>query len=143
MANKELLHRVLRHIKDNPGEYDPVRWHRDFAGWTLRLAMPGIEVRKNSLEIETLYDATGERVWISDISPRAMQLLGINAEQAVKLFCASNTVADLERLVAEFMEPASPSDQAPATTPHVCQHVACGHSAVKPVPAWAKPEVTS
>lgn len=114
MANAELLRKVLQHIKENPDQYDAVRWHADFAGWTLRVAVPGMEVRKDSCDIETMFDADGERVWIADIGPWAGKMLGLDAEQMVKLFCAGNTVADLEFLVAEF-------------------------TAVKPVPAWAKP----
>lgn len=108
MANGELLHKVLQHIKDNPGEYDPVRWHRDFAGWTLRLAMPGIEVRKDAEDIETMYDGDGGRVYIADIGPWAGKLLGLSADQMLQLFCGGNTVADLEYFVAAFAaEPAT------------------------------------
>lgn len=102
MANKELLHKVLQHIKDNPDQYDAVRWHADFAGWTLRLAMPGVEVRKDSCDIETMFDADGERIWISDIGPWAVQLLGLDGEQAAALFSGTNTVDDLSALVAQF-----------------------------------------
>lgn len=102
MANKELLHKVLQHIKANPDQYDAVRWHADFAGWTLRLAMPGIAVRKDSCDIETMFDADGNRVWISDIGPWAVQLLGLSADQAVVLFSSTNTIDDLARLVGEF-----------------------------------------
>ncbi|MEV7814236.1 hypothetical protein AB0P05_26450 [Streptomyces flaveolus] len=100
MANVELLHKVLRHIKENPDEYDPVRWHRDFAGWTLRLALPGIEVRKDSCDIETMFDGNGERVWISDIGPWAQKLLGIDDIQARALFSGTNTLDDIERHVS-------------------------------------------
>jgi hypothetical protein len=102
MANTELLHKVLQHIKDNPDEYDAIRWHKDFAGWTLRLIMPGIEVRKDDMDVETMYDADGDRVWIADIGPWAMKLLGIGSDQAVQLFAACNTLADLDRIVAEI-----------------------------------------
>lgn len=101
MANAELLHKVLRHIKDNPSEYDPVRWHRDFAGWTLRLEA-GAEVRTDGCDIETMFDADGNRVGVSDIGPWAIRLLGISVDQSFKLFCASNTVDDLERVVREI-----------------------------------------
>lgn len=100
MANAELLRKVLTHIKENPSEYDPVRWHRDFAGWTLRLAMPGIEVKQDSCDIETMFDADGERVWIADIGPMAQRLLGIDAVQARHLFSGTNTLDDIERHVA-------------------------------------------
>jgi hypothetical protein len=102
MANAELLHKVLQHISNHPGDYDPVRWHKDFAGWTLRLAMPGVRVEKDSCDIETMFDADGERVWIADIGPWARKLLGIDAEQSLRLFCAGNQVDDLSALVAEF-----------------------------------------
>jgi hypothetical protein len=102
MANAELLHKVLQHIKDNPSDHDATRWHKDFAGWTLRLAMPGVELHEDADGIETLYDADGERVWITDIGPWAQRLLGIDADQALWLFCAGNTVADLERYVSEI-----------------------------------------
>ncbi|MGW2169123.1 hypothetical protein ACWC1C_01170 [Streptomyces sp. NPDC001705] len=102
MANKELLHKVLKHIKDNPDQYDAVRWHKDFAGWTLRLAMPGVDVRLDSCDIETMFDADGERIWISDIGPWAVQLLGLKAGQATALFSSANTIDDLSRLVGEF-----------------------------------------
>lgn len=102
MANNELMHKVLQYIKEHPDEYDPSRWHKDFAGWALRLAMPGMEVCKDSCDIETLFDADGERVWITDIGPWATRLLGLTPDQAVKLFCGGNTVADLEYYVAAF-----------------------------------------
>lgn len=102
MANTELLHRVLKHIKDNPDDFDPVRWHRDFAGWTLRLAGPGIEVRKDDFGVETMYDAAGNRVWITDIAPSAQVLLGLNDAQLLRLCLSGNTIDDLARLVAEF-----------------------------------------
>ena len=102
MANKELLHKVLQHIKDNPDQYDAVRWHADFAGWTLRLAMPGVEVRKDSCDIETMFDADGERIWISDIGPWAQELLGVHGDRAMRLFSSTNTIDDLARLVGEF-----------------------------------------
>lgn len=102
MANRELLHKVLQHIKSNPSEFDAVRWHRDFAGWTLRLAMPGVEVRKDRDGIEIMYDADDRRVWIADIGPWAAKLLGLDSECAAALFSAVNTVDDLERLVNEF-----------------------------------------
>jgi hypothetical protein len=101
MANRELLHQVLQHIKEHPEGYDPRRWHRDFAGWTLRLAVPGIEVRDDN-GAESLYDADGERLWISDIGPRAQALLGLDFDQSVALFCAANTLDDIELFVAEF-----------------------------------------
>lgn len=102
MANNELLHKVLQHIKDNPDQYDAVRWHADFAGWTLRLAMPGIEVRKDSCDIETMFDGNGERVWIADIGPWAQRLLGLDMGQAAQLFCGANDLDDLTRIVAEI-----------------------------------------
>jgi hypothetical protein len=102
MANTQLLHKVLQHIKDNPDEYDAIRWHKDFAGWTLRLEVPGVEVRYDKDGVETMYDADGDRVWIADIGPWAAKLLGIDSDQAVKLFCGGNTVADLERYVTEI-----------------------------------------
>jgi hypothetical protein len=102
VSNSELLHKVLRHIKDNPDQYDAVRWHRDFAGWTLRLALPGTEVRKDSCDIETMFDTDGNRVWISDIGPWAKELLGLKPSQASRLFCGANTIDDLERIVAEI-----------------------------------------
>ncbi|MFF5471026.1 hypothetical protein [Streptomyces achromogenes] len=99
MANTELLHKVLQHIKENPSEYDPVRWHRDFAGWTLRLALPGVEARTDGAGAETLYNAEGERIWISDIGPAARALLDITADQAAWLFSDVNAVEDLEHIV--------------------------------------------
>jgi hypothetical protein len=102
MANAELLKKVLQHIKDNPDDFDPIRWHKDFAGWTLRLAMPGVEVRKDDMDIETMYDADGAKVWATDIGPQAQKLLGINSEQALKLFCGGNRIEDLERYVSAF-----------------------------------------
>lgn len=102
MANKELLRKVLQHIKTNPGDYDAARWHKDFAGWTLRLALPGVEARTDSLDIERLFDAEGEVIWIQDIGPWASKLLGINAEQAAQLFCGANTIEDLGRIVGEI-----------------------------------------
>lgn len=102
MANAELLRKVLQHIKDNPDQYDAVRWHADFAGWTLRLAMPGVEVRKDSCDIETMFDADGNRVWISDIGPWAQRLLGLDIGQAAALFSGVNEIEDLERYVSEF-----------------------------------------
>lgn len=102
MANKELLHKVLRHIESHPDEYDPVRWHKDFAGWTLRLEVPGVEVRTDSCDIETMFDAHGNRVWISHIGPWARELLGLSAAQSLRLFCAGNKIEDLAALVAEF-----------------------------------------
>jgi hypothetical protein len=103
MANKELLHKVLEHIKSTPDEYDPVRWHKDFAGWTLRLAMPGVEARRDeACDVETLFDADGVRIWIADIGPMAKVLLGLKPSQASRLFCAANTIDDLAALVAEF-----------------------------------------
>ncbi|MFF3363611.1 hypothetical protein [Streptomyces misionensis] len=102
MANTELLHKVLKHIMDNPAEFDPVRWHRDFAGWTLRLAGPGIEARTDDFGTETLYDSDGNRVWITDIGPWARKLLGLTAEQAARLFSVTSTLDNLEHLVAEF-----------------------------------------
>jgi hypothetical protein len=102
MANVELLRKVLQHIKDNPEQYDAVRWHADFAGWTLRLAMPGVEVKKDSCDIETMFSPEGERVWISDIGNWAQRLLGLSDGQSVRLFHSGNTVDELERLVNEF-----------------------------------------
>lgn len=102
MANKELLHKVLQHIKNNPDQYDAVRWHADFAGWTLRLAMPGVEMRKDGCDIDTLFDADGERIWITDIGPWAKELLGLKPSQASRLFSGTNTIDDLSRLVGEF-----------------------------------------
>ncbi|MEU3522351.1 hypothetical protein AB0E62_00485 [Streptomyces sp. NPDC038707] len=103
MANIELLHKVLQHIKDTPTEYDPVRWHRDFAGWTLRLALPGVEARTDDVGTETLYDADGERIWISDIGPRAQALLGLTASQAAWLFSGVNAADDLEHIVSAII----------------------------------------
>jgi hypothetical protein len=100
MANAELLHKVLKHIKANPSEYDPVRWHRDFAGWTLRLTVPGMEVRKDSLDVERLFTPDGEHVWIQDIGPWAQRLLGLTDGQAARLFSGTNTLDDIERHVA-------------------------------------------
>jgi hypothetical protein len=102
MANSELLRKVLQHIESHPDEYDPVRWHKDFAGWTLRLAMPGVEVKRDSCDIETMFDAEGNKVWIADIGPWASELLRIDAAQSLRLFCAANRVEDLAALVAEF-----------------------------------------
>ncbi|MFF9268638.1 hypothetical protein [Streptomyces rochei] len=102
MANKELLRKVLQHIQNNPEQYDAVRWHADFAGWTLRLAVPSVEVKKDSCDIETMFDADGERIWISDIGPWAQRLLGLTMLDAARLFSAGNTLDDVERLVAEF-----------------------------------------
>lgn len=102
MANKELLHKVLQHIKANPEQYDAVRWHADFAGWTLRLAVPGVGIRKDGCDIETMFDAEGNRVWISDIGPWAVQLLGLDGEQGAALFSSTNTIDDLSRLVGEL-----------------------------------------
>lgn len=99
MANTELLHKVLEHIKSNPDQYDAVRWHRDFAGWTIRLAEPGVEVRKDSCDIETMYDAKGKRIWISDIGPWAQRLLDLTRREAGMLFSGTNTVDDLSRIV--------------------------------------------
>ena len=102
MANIELLHQVLEHIRTNPNEHDAKRWHKDFAGWTLRLAVPGVELREDADGIEVLYDADGERVWITDIASRAQRLLRLSNEQAVKLFCGGNSIDDLASLVADF-----------------------------------------
>jgi hypothetical protein len=102
MANTELLHTVLRHIKNNPDQYDAVRWHADFAGWTLRLMVPGIEIRTERGDIEVMYYADGTRVWISDIGPTAQKMLGLTDGQAARLFHSGNTISELERLVAEF-----------------------------------------
>jgi hypothetical protein len=101
MANNEMLRAVLRHIKNNPEQYDPVRWHRDFAGWTVRLAMPGVEMRKDKDGFEALY-VDDRRIWISDIGPWATKLLRLDENQALKLFSGANTLDDIERLVAEF-----------------------------------------
>jgi hypothetical protein len=102
MANTALLRAVLRHLKDNPDDFDPIRWHKDFAGWTLRLAVPGTDVRKDSCDIETMFDADGNRVWIADIGPWAQRLLGLTEAQSSRLFSAMNTLDDIERLVAEY-----------------------------------------
>ena len=103
MANTELLHKVLQHIKNNPEQYDRQRWHRDFAGWTLRLALPGVEARTDhACGTETLFDAHGDRIWIADIGPQAQKLLGLDDRQAGRLFSATNDLWDLERIVAEL-----------------------------------------
>jgi hypothetical protein len=102
MANSELLQQVLQHIKEHPEEHDAKRWHRDFAGWTLRLAVPGVELRSDDVGAETLYDADGERVWSTDIGLRAQTLLGLSDDQAFRLFCGGNSIDDLSTIVAEF-----------------------------------------
>jgi hypothetical protein len=102
MANKELLHKVLQHIKANPQDYDAVRWHADFAGWTLRLAVPGVEVRKDGCDIETMFSPEGERVWVIDIANWAQRLLDLTDVQASRLYSGTNTIDDLARLVGEF-----------------------------------------
>lgn len=103
MANTELLHKVLKHIKDNPEQYDRQRWHKDFAGWTLRLMVPGMEVRKDSLNVERLFTADGEHVWIQDIGPWAQRLLGLTDGQSVRLFSGANGLDDLERIVTAIV----------------------------------------
>jgi hypothetical protein len=102
MANSPLLRAVLRHLKDNPNDFDPIRWHKDFAGWTLRMMVPGITVREERGGIEVMYYADGTRVWISDIGPTAQKMLGLTEAQSSRLFSAMNTLDDIERLVAEY-----------------------------------------
>jgi hypothetical protein len=106
MANNELLRKVLKHLKDNPTDYDAARWHKDFAGWTLRLALPGVEARTDSLDVERLFDADGEVIWIQDIGPWATKLLGINADQAAQLFSGANTLDDVEHIVTAIVSDA-------------------------------------
>jgi hypothetical protein len=132
MANEELLHKVLRHLKDNPTDYDAARWHRDFAGWTLRLALPGVEARTDSLDVERLFDADGEVIWIQDIGPWAMKLLGINVGQSVSLFSGANTLEDLERIVTAI---AAGSESKPDNPSEPCR---CKHPRYLHRPGWCR-----
>lgn len=125
MANTELLQRVLQHIKDNPEEHDAQRWHKDFAGWTLRLET-GAEVLTDDDGIETLFDVDGERIWITDIGKEAAKLLELTRDQETHLFCGGNTVADLEAYVTQF------AAQSPVKV------VPLPAADLTPVPAWAK-----
>jgi hypothetical protein len=102
MANKEALHKVLAHIKDNPNDWDQHRWHACFAGWTLQLCMPGIEVRTDEFGIEMLHDADAGGVHPRDIADWARSLLGLSEAQSYGLFSQHNDLADLERIVAEI-----------------------------------------
>lgn len=102
MANSEALHKVLAHIKNNPDQWDQHRWHKCFAGWTLRLCVPGIEVRTDELDISIMYGGNGKPVWQGDIAPMARKLLELTGEQAYDLFSQYNDLAYLEALVAEF-----------------------------------------
>ncbi|MBA2951412.1 hypothetical protein [Streptomyces himalayensis] len=101
MANTELLRKTLQHIKDNPEQWDQKRWHKDFAGWSLRLGIPDVKVNTDADGIETLYQGD-DRVWIDDIATKAEELLQLDRGQAIRLFCGANTMDDLSALVDEF-----------------------------------------
>lgn len=43
-VNRELLHAALKHIEDNPEDYQPINYGWDFPGWCLRLSQPELFV---------------------------------------------------------------------------------------------------
>lgn len=106
MANKEALDKVLAHITENPRQWDQLRWTTCFAGWTLRLCMPGVETRKDEIGMDALY-WDESRVPPHDIRDWAASLLGLDSEQAFTLFDMGNELDDVTRLVGKFTAPAA------------------------------------
>lgn len=101
MVNTTLLRQTLAHIEGNPEKWDQRRFHRDFAGWSLRLTQPAIREERDAAGVEVLMEGA-KPLWICEIPGRAETLLGLTRDQSVALFCAGNTLDDLRRLVAEY-----------------------------------------
>lgn len=101
--NVALLRKTLEHIEAHPDEWDQKWWAARtkcgttfcFAGWTVALG--------SSTEVAWQYGyavctATGEL--ISDV---ARDLLGLDDNQADRLFGGSNTLADIRRTVEDII----------------------------------------
>lgn len=98
MANAELLHKTMEHIKANPDEWTQSQWSCCFAGLTLKLN-----------------GAWQEGMYFRVIEDRAGELLGLERGthpcecgcgqeySDVALFDSNNTLADLERIVRDLI----------------------------------------
>ena len=108
-VNKEALRETLAAVKANPDHWHQLQWITQrpgcgtaycFAGW--RAALDGYteESRRWCCAVDP---TTGRSVSIPDY---AEECLGLTSEQADELFHPFNTLADLERIVAELCEDA-------------------------------------
>lgn len=123
MPNTKLLKRTLNYIEAHPDEWDQKHWASwtqcgtayCFAGWTVALAHPGAspdfsEGASPDGETTGYVVVDGESV---DIEEFATELLDLSGEQADALFCATNSLDELRRQVAELTAAEPPLD-APA-----------------------------
>lgn len=99
--DKQLLLRVLRHLKEDPKLWNQARWESCFAGHTLRL----VGFREfTDASCACTYDCDV----IVDGEPRpvkevAAEYLGIDTDQADILFRGDNTIYALERMVNQLV----------------------------------------
>lgn len=100
MANTSLMRDVLAYLQDNPRDFDSQRWHKDFAGWSLRLSGAQIVIDDDAGEL-LVHD--GKALWICDIERLAREVLEITGEQGDRLFVGGNTIQDLEEIVGGIL----------------------------------------
>lgn len=102
MINAEGLRIMLGHIADHPDQWNQECWTHCFAGQTLRVLASASEIGPRpdmcgkdcqGLEVD------GEKLYGSNIGVKAALLLGLEAQQAFRLFHADNTLTDLGRIV--------------------------------------------
>lgn len=111
ISNKELAVKVLDKIKLDPREWDQEDYIRPdeycgsakcFAGWACILAGGYKEVIVSENGDYYAYIADTSTGYSIDIHDTAEKLLGLTENQSGELFDGGNTLADLERLVAEY-----------------------------------------
>jgi hypothetical protein len=144
--NKELLRKTLATIKANPEHWDQSTWRCEtgmcFAGWSAHLAggrwiSPAENLQRSHLLVsepkDDLLCPSNECRPVS-VLYRAQRLLGLAFHQAADLFASTNTMEDLERIVAELCndttctacESKFDADADETVCPDCFEHVATG-----------------
>jgi len=125
MANLAFLHQTLEYIKTHPNQWNQATWRCGtgmcFAGWACTLAgghwydIDGdiayldIEPEDDHSRYEQFTDLSFPLIHVQD---RAQRLLDLDDDICDALFIGSNTLEDLERIVAEIEE--EEKDERPA-----------------------------
>ncbi|OEJ24269.1 hypothetical protein AS594_07000 [Streptomyces agglomeratus] len=107
MANAQLLQRTLEHIKANPEQWDQMRCSACFFGWTVRLNAPNVTMLTKESDCgpdccpsyPVLVDDAGAFI---DVRSEGHTLLELTEVESDTLYSGDNTLADLERIVAEL-----------------------------------------